>query len=151
MLWKALSLSQHSSLRNNPLIQAIEFIFWFCLLLPIFYSMHYSFVWVSGKSYTAASYLPTQAAQPSFEAFVYDVCVQETYFYACVGYYCCTLNIITRVCMWTVDLCGSIAQCWVHLEHLGPLLPVGNWTQISETMSWVRASHGCLHEVRHDH
>lgn len=74
---------------------------------------------------TATSDLPTQAAQPPREDFSFDVLGTRILFHAFVGYYCCIVNILTRVCMWNIGLCGSVAQPWVHLKHLGASYPSG--------------------------
>lgn len=65
MLWKMLfsSFPIQQSLQNNPLIQAIEFVFCFCLLLPIFQSMHYSFLWALEKSLNC-SRIPQHTSGP---------------------------------------------------------------------------------------
>lgn len=126
MLRKELSLSQYSSLQNNPLIQAVEFVFcafaFYCRYLG-----HALFICRGVREELNCCQLPPHTStQPSFEGFICTVSFTGILFYACVGCCCLSLIILTRVCMWSMDLCNSIPQPWVHLEHMGPLIPVGS-------------------------
>lgn len=148
---KYFHFSQYSSLQNNPLIQAIEFVFCvFAFYCQYFRACIIHFHGHQGRvklpPVTSPHKWPNHRWKPSF----FDVSGTRI-FYAFVGYYCCILNILRRVYMWNMGLCGSVPQPWVHLKYLGPLIPAGSWTTDGWTHELVKATHGYFHEARVDH